>query len=344
MTRKLASIRQIDEINPIPGADNIDCATIGGWFSVVKKGQFNVGDIIVYFEVDSWIPTGLAPFLSNGSVEKEFNGIQGNRLKTKKLRGVISQGLILSLEQTGLDPETVTLDEDVTERLNVQLYERPVNINLAGLARGNFPAFIPKTDQERVQNISRNLEKYKENGLTFEVTEKLDGTSCTIFRNSNLESPNGVCSRNINLKDTESSVYWNIARKYGIHTILEENGFNLAIQGEIVGHGIQGNQYGFDCHNFFVFDIYDIDNKEYFSPAERQAFCEQFGLPHVPIIDKNVELKSLTIQDILTLANGTSALNNSIREGEVYKSNQRDAFRNIASFKAISNDWLLKYE
>jgi RNA ligase (TIGR02306 family) len=60
--RKLASIRVIDSIDPIVGADAIEVATVGGWKIVVKKGEFAVGDLAVYLEIDSWVPTELAPF------------------------------------------------------------------------------------------------------------------------------------------------------------------------------------------------------------------------------------------------------------------------------------------
>ena len=95
--RKLASIRKIAELNPIEGADVIEVATIDGWKVVVKKGDFSVGELAVYCEIDSWIPTNLAPFLSKGQEPREYGNVKGERLKTIKLRGAVSQGLILPL-------------------------------------------------------------------------------------------------------------------------------------------------------------------------------------------------------------------------------------------------------
>lgn len=96
--RKLASIRKIDELRPIPGADAIECALVGGWTVVVKKGEFAAGDLAVYCEIDSWIPVDLAPFLVKGKEPREFEGIKGERLRSIKLRKQISQGLLLKIE------------------------------------------------------------------------------------------------------------------------------------------------------------------------------------------------------------------------------------------------------
>ena len=149
--RALATIRVIEAINPIPNADAIDVASIGGWNVVVKKGAHQVGEKVVYLEIDSWVPEHLAPFLNTGSPAKEFEGVVGYRLRTKKLRGVVSQGLILPTPPGQTD--VFNDGDDLTELLNIKKYEKPVNAQLAGIARGNFPSFIPKTDQERIQNL-----------------------------------------------------------------------------------------------------------------------------------------------------------------------------------------------
>lgn len=97
--RKLASIRRIDALDPIEGADKIEVATVGGWKVVCQKGLYNVGDLAVYFEIDSWIPTTVAPFLTKaGQYPKVFEGVEGERLKTITLRKQISQGLLLKIE------------------------------------------------------------------------------------------------------------------------------------------------------------------------------------------------------------------------------------------------------
>jgi len=152
--RKLASIRRIDNILPIEGADAIECAVVGGWKVVVKKAEFIVGDLAVYFEIDSWIPTELAPFLSKGKSPREFQGIHGERLRTVKLRGQLSQGLLLPLESTCANIDSELFEGlDVSFPLNIVKWEMPVPAQLAGQVKGNFPTVIPKTDQERVQNL-----------------------------------------------------------------------------------------------------------------------------------------------------------------------------------------------
>ncbi len=104
MERKLASIKRITEIRPIAGADAIECAIVGGgWPVVVKKGQFSVNELALFCEIDSFIPTELAPFLSRGKEPKEFNGVKGERLRTVKLRGQLSQGLLLSIADIGFE-------------------------------------------------------------------------------------------------------------------------------------------------------------------------------------------------------------------------------------------------
>lgn len=344
--RKLASIRRIDDIQPIPGADAIDVATIGGWNVVVKKGEFAVGELVVYFEIDSWIPHEIAPFLSKGQEPRTYEGVKGERLKTVKLRGQVSQGLILPIAPLfgHTDDFEFHEDMDVTESLGILKYEKPVSVSLAGFARGNFPSFIPKTDQERIQNLKRDLGDWVEAFINWEVTEKLDGTSVTIYKYSALaeegKEPLGVCSRNLDLKDTEGNVYWNVAKAFDVHAILLRDGRNLAIQGEIIGLGIQGNQYKLDKQVLYVFDIYDIDNRRYFPPIQRREFCRANGLNHVPLHASGYVISEHNIPKLLDMAEGFSYLNNSQREGLVYKCNTDPSI----SFKAISNKWLLKNE
>lgn len=157
--RKMASIQRVAEIRPIENSDNLDHYRVNGWWVVDKKGAHQVGDLVVFGEVDSWIPHALAPFLSKGQEPREFNGVKGERLRTVKLRGALSQGLLLPIE-TGIggypfirssfgEQVVVREGEDVSEWLGIQKYEPPIPAQLAGLIRGNFPAQGRKTDQER---------------------------------------------------------------------------------------------------------------------------------------------------------------------------------------------------
>jgi RNA ligase (TIGR02306 family) len=337
--RKLATICKIDEIRPISNADAIECAVVGGWTVVVRKDEYTAGDLAVYCEIDSWIPTDLAPFLSKGKEPREYNGIQGERLRTVKLRGQLSQGLLLPLDVLPADDDfngAWNEREDVSDLLNIVKYEPPVPAYLAGKARGMFPSFIPKTDQERIQNLTTELSNWVALGLTWELTEKLDGSSMTVYVNAD---DFGVCSRNLNLYDTEGNTLWQVAHRDQILTAIQDSRRNLAIQGELIGEGIQGNLYKIKGQIFYVFDIYDIDACRYLTPIERRDFCELYELLHVPVLCDDKDLGIGTVEELLSWANDKSRLNPTAdREGIVFKSNEEEV-----SFKAISNSYLLKH-
>lgn len=345
--RKLASIKPITYIKPIEGADAIECAIVdGGWPVVIRKGEYKVGDVAVYFEIDSWVPHELAPFLSNGKEPREYNDVKGERLRTVKLRGQVSQGLLLPLDCLGSIANDVSVGEDVSHILNIQKWEPPIPAQLQGTMKGNFPHFIPKTDQERCQNLRKEIfETYKDD--TYEVTLKLDGSSTTIYVK---DGEVGVCSRNIDLKETEGNSFWKAARDQNIiEPLLElskEKGEEYAIQGELIGEGIQGNPEKLKGQRFYLFDIYSITESRYFKPHERYDVLDQLwmldsDIEHVPIIDQHVFLTQQyeTIDDLLNFAEGSSLNPQTRREGIVFKSWDSDF-----TFKAIANSYLLKHK
>lgn len=358
--RKLASIREITEIRPIPDADAIECAIVGGgWPVVVKRGEFNPGDLAVYFEIDSFVPHELAPFLSKGKEPREYNGVRGERLKSVKLRGQISQGLLLKFSDV---PQKVWAEDlpngdlclfdeahwdkgqDVTLELGIQKWEAPVPACLAGQVRGNFPSFIPKTDQERCQNIvSEIFEAHK--GESYEVTLKLDGSSCTVYAKDGYI---GVCSRNLDLKETEGNSFWQAARKQLLIEALERfqavDMGNFALQMELIGEGIQSNQEKIKGRRLYLFDVYDIDKQAYLTPVERQRLLDSLldagaDLEHAPVLDPSLRVTDCfdSVEALLAFADGPSLNPSAKREGLVFKSNESQF-----SFKAISNQWLLK--
>ena len=334
--RALATIRRIDKVEPIPEADAIEVATVGGWKVVIRKGEFKEGDVAVYCEIDSWIPHNLAPFLSKSKTPKEYYGIAGERLRTIKLRGQLSQGLLLPI------PEGVyhTVDSDVSDLLGITKWERPVPACLSGKMRGNFPSFISKTDQERCQNLSREIfnEHYDE---TFEVTIKLDGSSMTVYNNN---GSLGVCSRNLDLLlDQDGNSFVDLAKSSGLLEALAKYGRNIAIQGEIMGPGIQGNRENLPNNKLFIYDIYDIDNQRYFKPDERNNLFIDLSLLDADIrmvpIWANNKLKDInieTMEQLLEYSVGRSLIN-PVREGLVFKSHNSNF-----TFKVINNDFLMK--
>lgn len=351
--RKLATIRQISAILPIPDADAIEVAQVDNWKVVVKKGEFQVGDLVVYLEVDSWVPNALAPFLSKGQEPREYEGVKGERLRTVKLRGQLSQGLILPVthelqtefSHTFLNFEgarDLQVGDDVTEMLGVLKYEPPVPAQLAGIVKGPFPSLFPKTDEERIQNLTSDYPELQEH--EYEETEKLEGSSMSVGL-----VPSGygmefiVCSRNLNLKETADNTLWKMARKYDIEKKLLDVPMTdgLIIQGELIGEGIQSNYYGIKGHDFYVYAVFDIGRGKYYTPAARRKLCEDLGLKHVPVLNTNRSLKGVTIDELLLDADGKSQINpNKLREGKVYK--RADGSKNQEHFKAISNAYLLK--
>lgn len=330
--RKLATVRQIDAINPIPDADAIEVATIGGWKVVVKKGEFTAGDLAVYFEIDSWIPHSLAPFLSKNE-PKEYNGVPGERLRTVRLRKQLSQGLLLPLS-IALGRLIANEGEDVSDELNIQKWEAPINPQLAGQVKGNFPSLVPKTDQERIQNLSRVLVQLQ--AQEYEVTEKLEGSSMTCYL---LEDVFGVCSRNLDLKPDENNTFWKTALEQCVETRMRNCQLNgYALQGELVGPGVQGNIYKLQKHMFYIFDVYCVQEGRYLLPHERVELVNRLGLLHVPVLHSGACLAA-SMDEILASAEGASQLRKQQeREGVVYKA-CNDA---TSSFKAISNKYLLK--
>lgn len=334
--RKLASIRQIKSLSPIENADAIERAQVDGWGVVVKKGEFSPGDLCVYFEVDSLLPENdeRFEFLRKGCYTSKSQNGPGFRLKTIKLRGTLSQGLVLPLKDF---PELEGLEEgtDVTELLNVKKWEPIIPANLTGVVKGNFPSFVPKTDQERIQNLfgtREYKEKYTE-GL-YEVTLKFHGTSCTIYRHN---GEFGVCSRNLDLTETKDNVYWNVARMYNIEEKLKKLDIDdIAIQGEIMGPGINGNRERFDRFFLYVFNIWDIKTGRYFSSSITHQLISILLLDHVPVVEELFPLGDISLEELLDMAD-TRSLNHEIAEGLVFK-NQYDT---SLSFKVISNKFLL---
>lgn len=330
--RKLATIRRISNIEPIEGADAIEVATVDGWKVVVKKNEFEVGQLVTYIEIDSWVPHDIAPFLSKGKEPREFNGVKGERLRTVKLRGQISQGLIIPQVS-----KNTCEGADVTEFLGIQKWEKPIPPQLAGQVKGNFPSFIPKTDQERVQNLVAEIEKHRQLGTVFEVTEKLDGSSMTVFLN---EGEFGVCSRNLQLKieGNENNAFVKTAISLGLEEKLKQMDVgNVALQGELIGEGIQGNPYKLQGLHYYVYNVYSIDEQGYFYPRFAKYLCNDHDINYVPSLESGVSI-DCGVDDLLSIADGMSVLNkNTRREGLVFKSED-----NTFSFKTISNQWLLK--
>jgi len=342
--RELARVVRIDDIRPIEGADAIEVARVGGWTVVVKKSEFSAGDLAVYFEIDSFLPQGNPAwqFLVDKSA-RDYNRMRGHVLRTVRLRGQLSQGLLLPLSST-LGDTAISIEPgtDVTELLGVHKYEPPIPAELAGEVRGLFPSRVPKTDQERIQNLAEELARWIESGWTWEVTEKLEGASSTWAW---LEGELRVCSRNLDLRDIEGNTHWRLARECEAAARLKAycGARNMALQGELVGNGVQGNIYRLQGHRFYLYDVYDVDQGRYLRAAERRPIVQTLGLQHAPVIHPAFVLPqnkdvAATMQMLLAMADGESVLRpGQLREGLVFKALEHDV-----SFKVISNQYLLK--
>ncbi len=345
--RKLATIQIIEEVQPIENADSIEKVRVKEWWVVSKKDTFKKGDLCVYFEIDSLLPSDnpVFEFLSKGTKEKTMNiegkDYKGYRLKTVKLRGQVSQGLALPLSLFPTINPDIRIGEEVSDVLKIVKYEPPVPANLSGVMKGFFPSFIPRTDEERIQNCADLLEKHK--GETFYITEKIDGSSVTFYKRN---GEFGVCGRNWELKDTEENTMWRIAKEMNLIEKLQDG---FAIQGEIIGEGIQKNPLKIKGQRVHFFNAYDINKGRYLDFKDFINFCQEMGILTVPIVNP-AYIMSSTAEGLIEMANGRSLIcETSNREGLVFRPvvEGRDEINGSISrlsFKVVSNEYLLKEE
>jgi len=376
--RKLARVVQIDSLHPISGADRIELALIGGWQVVVGKGLYTAGNKCMYFEVDSLLPTAHPAFAEladrlSSKLLFEIDGRGYARIKTAKLMKHLSQGFCVPLSEVNASP-TCDVDMDFTKTLGILKYEKGEerSMNNAGTSDGvksrttkPFPSFIPKTDQNRVQNIVPRYLQSVTDGELFEKTFKLDGSSMTVWLK---DSVLGVASRNVSFRmqvenkgfvqsfrdyvkqvkkhgfrhaklvtqlEPDNNAFTQMAKNSGVTDALVRLNCNLAIQGEMVGPSIQKNFEGVKSNQFYIYDIFDIDKQKYLLPAERVELIAKYNLQAVP--SAGIVTLPATVVDAIEDADGPSGLNGKMREGWVYKAINRDF-----SFKVISNRFLIK--
>lgn len=335
--RQLVTIRTISSLTPIPGAEFIETATIDGWQTVVKKGEFKPGDSCVYFEVDSFLPASDIRFSFLAKDIRQWNGHTGIRLRTIKLRKQISQGLALPASSF---PELANA-EDKAAAIGVLKWEPEQPATIAGNVKGNFPYFLVKTDQERIQNM---LYMFDNLDAEYEVTIKHDGTSLTCY---NYTGKLGVCSRNLELKlddpENKDNLYIKTATKYGLVDALTKLNLDIAVQGEIVGPSIQKNRGGETDVELRVFDIYDINTRAYLTPAARIEMLDRlskegFTGKSATVLHARIRLGDIAtnVSQLLAWADTLRYQNNSNAEGAVFK-----PVNGGKSFKVISNEYQL---
>lgn len=340
--RKLVTIQRIIKLEPIEGADRIETATIKGWKCVVKKGEFKEGDLCVYFEIDSFLPEREEFEFLRKSCAKTINGETRFRIRTIKLKKQISQGLALPLTildapyDDELNVYLRTEGSDVTEFLDVIKYEPPIPAQLSGKMKGYRPDFVPKTDEERIQNLVSELEEYKESNKKFYATEKLDGSSMSVYYN---KGEFGVCSRNLDLIKDDKNSFWRVAVELDLEEKLKKLDKNIVIQGELIGPGIQGNKYNLQKLELRVFNVIDIDSLTY-SFSESLPLLKSLGLMTVPEIVLDFGMAGVSVDFLVEFSKMKSLINEKIqREGIVIRSTDQEI-----SFKVINPDYLLKFE
>lgn len=393
--RELAYVVKVDGISPIAGADRVELAHIGGWRIMVKKGQFQVGDYAIYFEIDSKVPEK-EPFMFLES--KHF------KVKTQKyFKGtVVSQGLLMALDDFILNSEvpswvqslkfqiskgadiehegltevigvTYAVEEDNKRKAaSVDKYKkmaqrrpnifkqpwakwmmrrewgRKVMFALFGKKKdkkNGWPTWVSKTDEERVQNMTWILEDKSE----WIATEKIDGTSTTATyrRMGRRKHEFYICSRNVVFDKPDkgcyydTNVYTEMAEKYHFEDVLaalvEKYDLEWAtLQGETYGAGIQKREYGLKGHDFVGFNLIFSDRGR-LNSVEAKEILAEYGIPWVPIVDEHFVLPD-TVEELLAIATDKSIIDGGMREGLVFRS--QDGAR---SFKAVSNEFLLKY-
>lgn len=344
--RKLASVQYIHDITPIEGADAIECAHVLGWQVVTKKGEFSVGDIGVYFEIDSFLP--IRPefeFLRKSSYKKTDIMGEGFRLKTARMRGQLSQGLLLPMS---ILPEgEYAIGDDVTEILGVRKFEIEERATTGGNVKGLIPYDIPKTDELRIQSFPELVDELR--GKMYYITTKMDGTSVTMYY---VDGEFGVCGRNYEYKDDGSSAFWRYAHEHNLPERFAEYAAKaeidrLVLQGEFCSPGIQKNRLNLKKPEWFVFNVlFWNDDKlrwELCGLNELQDVTSALGVQMVPVEEEYTGF-SYTAEQLLERA-----------EGKYYSGKQKEGIviRPIfptpspttggwLSMKAINNKYLLK--
>lgn len=345
--RKLVTVQTITDISPIEGADRIVKARVLGWNVVVGKDEFKVGDKAVYFEVDSFLPASEAifePLQARGQKTISVDGVDvpGHVLRTIKLRGVVSQGLLMPIEKVfgpDFDASTLAVGDELTDRLHVRKYEAPIPVGTSIV--GPFDTrFAPKTDAIRLQTISEHFDLIKT--VEWVPTVKVDGTSQTLV---NDEGTLRIFSRNWELAPDSAGM--KIAERLALAAALEPGD---AVQFELVGPGIQANKLKLEAQRAIVFAFWRGGAK-----VAREDWPLAVAALSTPVLGDEYSPKNFgSVDELISFVDGIKGnITKNIKdEGVVFHPVDPDAVpaeladvldRN-KNFKVISNSWLLKFD
>lgn len=359
----LAQIVRVLLIEPIFGADKIELVSVLGWKVITRKGEYQIGDLAIYFSINSILPN-----------EPQFEFLKGKPLKTVKMRGVISQGLMgpLIWLPKGLPDDMLKEGTDVTTIMNIKKWIPKEEEELYVKDKEGFPINIRKTDEPRIQNCCKNLNDLL--GANIIITQKYDGTSTTFAYSDNKFK---IYSRNFLLQEgKESQHYYEIAKRYDLETKMSNLGKNIAIQGELIGPKINCNRHNVKENEYYVFNIFDIDRQYYMTWDELLVIASNLGLKTVPVVYRGLmKVEYSVLSNLLDLASSqkysdtslaessnvshsldTAKIDKSsnartshssdlsiLAEGIVVKTDLPYGFPRI-SFKVISNEYLLKHK
>lgn len=320
--QELVYIGKIIAMEPIEGADFIASATVvcghgGKWRGVVRKADFSIGDKCKVYLPDALIvPNDDMRFLESS----------GWRVRMRRFKGAPSEVVIMPIRELDC---FLALDVgvDITDITRVTKYFKPVPANLSCMAKGDFPQFIPKTDEPNYQRHEDLVDAL--HGKPYYITEKEDGSSTTAYK---YKGEFGICSRNLELKRDENNGYWQVAAKYALEDKLPEG---HALQWETCGPKIQSNPMGLKSVDGFAFSAYKIEGHRYLDMCEFFSLCEDIKFPTAPLIDCGASFDKETVH---TLGEGVYA-NGKQREGVVVRS-QVNIDHAPISFKVIN----LNYE
>lgn len=366
--RKLASIQRIWKVEPIEGADRIELVHVLGWQCVAGKGDFKPMDLCVYFEIDSFLPCGdHFEFLRSKSYKKSDIMGEGMLLRTMRFKGQISQGLVMPLSTfpelsniTEGKSDDELLGTDVTELLGVRKWEIEERVSESGTIIGERPAFIPKTDETRVQSEPALIGELA--GLPYYITTKMDGSSHSIGIMRDKNASGGyevhVTGHNFEYRDDGKSSFYEFVKKNGflskmVSWAVSHNADTFVVQGEWCGPGIQSNPIGLQRAHWFVFTVI-VDGKRLGmnTDPEQDMFeiAHSLGMETVPIEETGESLGYTSPEELLARADGIYEKYDSMkvdhpREGLVIRPKTPVYSRTIQtwlSMKAVSNSYLMK--
>lgn len=339
MARKLASVQYVHDVLPIEGADRIERIGVLGWWCVAKKGEFRVGDLCVYFEIDSFLPLD-ERFAFLGPTSLKHNELLGDgyRLRTQRFRGQISQGLALPISV--LPNGEWKIGDDVTELLGVRKWEISQRASSGGTIIGTLPAWVPKTEEARVQAEPGLIDEFRSH--PYYITTKMDGTSVTMYR---FKGQFGICGHNYELADDGKCSFWKWAHEHEVEERLAHAGLNsIVIQGEFCAAGIQGNPLTLKQPAWYVFTVRDVSRNERLGLNETIEVCEKAGLTMVPVEERGEDLPYRSVDAFLDRARGFYE-NGRTKEGIVIRPQTpvySPTLGSSLSMKVINNDYLVK--